>query len=357
MAGGAGTRLWPLSRKGRPKQLLRLFGGLSLLQHARRRLAAPTGPERRPLFEPDKIWVITSADYIELVGQELPDIPARNLIGEPMGRDTANAIGLAAHLVHQRDPQATMCVFTADHLIQPESAFANAVDIGLEAAESNPDHLVTFGVTPTSPHTGYGYVCLGEKLRPHVFRVENFTEKPTRAVAEEFLKSGKYLWNSGMFAWRTDCILHELADHLPDHHARLGRIAARWDASQGDPALREEFAALPRISIDFGVMEKAARVLTVEMRADWLDVGSWTSIGATATADGAGCAAVGARLLTLDARNIIAVSETGHLIAAIGVEDLVVVHSPDATLVCRRDQEQRIRELVDLRSAFGDQYE
>ena len=199
MAGGAGTRLWPLSRKMRPKQLMRLFEGASLLQLARRRLDG--------LFAPENIWVITSADYLDLVAAELLDLPRENLIGEPMGRDTANAIGLAAHLLALRDADATMGVFTADHIISPQDEFATAIRRGLEAAERFPESLITFGITPDSPHTGYGYVQRGAQVAPHVFRAGKFQEKPTREVAETYLKSGEYYWNSGMFTWRVSAIL------------------------------------------------------------------------------------------------------------------------------------------------------
>ncbi|MBN2446884.1 MAG: mannose-1-phosphate guanylyltransferase, partial [Phycisphaerae bacterium] len=216
MAGGSGTRLWPLSRRMRPKQLLRLFDGESLLQLARLRLDG--------LFEPDNIWVITSANYVDLVAEALPDIPRANLIGEPVGRDTANAIGLAAGLLEERDPDATMAVFTADHIIKPREPFANAITAGLRAAEKYPTSLVTFGITPAGPHTGYGYVRRGEVLAASVYRVQEFKEKPTLTVAREYIDSGEYYWNSGMFAWRVSAIQDALRKHLPDNAAALAEL-------------------------------------------------------------------------------------------------------------------------------------
>ncbi len=350
MAGGAGTRLWPLSRKRRPKQLLRLFEGASLLQIARRRLAG--------LFPPENVWVITSAAYLEQVAEELPDVPRANLIGEPAVRDTANAIGLAASLLGRRDPDATMAVFTADHIIEPVADFAAAIRAGLDAAERWPTSLVTFGITPRSPHTGYGYVRRGEALGPHTYRVAEFKEKPSRRVAEEYVQSGEYYWNSGMFAWRVAAIRAELERQLPENAALLTELAANWATWSGTPRAGDCFGRLHKISVDFGVMEKAADVLVVQMDCQWLDVGSWTAIAATRAADGAGNRQVAPRALFVDGQNNIVVAEDDHLIVVLGATDLIVVHSPDATLVCRRDEAERVKELVELcRACFGERYE
>ena len=355
MAGGSGTRLWPLSRRDHPKQLLRLFDGRSLLQHARARLDG--------LFEPEHIWVITSAAYIDLVAAELPDIPRENLIGEPMGRDTANAIGLAAHLLVLRDPDATMAVFTADHLITPQKAFAKTIDRGLDAAEAYPDALVTFGIRPTEPHTGYGYVQIGDAMPvsgavddPKVHHVRGFREKPDRATAEQYLASGEYLWNSGMFAWRAGAILTELGRRLPENDAALADVARRW-ASLSPDELSERFGDLDKISIDFGVMEHAAQVLTVPMSCRWLDLGSWSAVAATREADERGNVAVAENAMMIDGERNIVVTEGEHLLVTLGVSDIVLVHSDDVTLVCRREDEQRIKELVELcRECFDDEY-
>ncbi|MCH8804808.1 MAG: NTP transferase domain-containing protein [Planctomycetes bacterium] len=350
MAGGSGTRLWPLSRRMRPKQLLRLFDGASLIELARERLEG--------LFEPENIWVITSANYIDQVADALPDLPRANLIGEPMGRDTANAIGLAAHLLARRDPDGTMAVFTADHIISPRAAFAQAIRAGLDAAEQHADSLITFGITPDSPHTGYGYVRRGEALGPAVFRAAEFKEKPSREVAEAYLKSGEYLWNSGMFAWRVSAILAELERNLAQNAAKLASLAEAWERMAGSDECAERFGSLDRISIDYGVMEKARSVLLVEMKCKWLDLGSWTAIAATRESDEAGNALIAERALVENGRNNILVSESDHLIVALGVSDLVVVHSADATLVCHRDHVQAIRDLAAAREQrFGERYE
>ncbi len=350
MAGGSGTRLWPLSRRMRPKQLMRLFDGASLLKLARQRLEG--------LFDPQNIWIITSAAYLDLVAAELPDLPRENLIGEPMGRDTANAIGLAAHLLARRDPQGTMAVFTADHLISPQGPFAAAIRAGLAAAEKFPSSLVTFGITPSSPHTGYGYLHRGAEVAPQTYRVQEFKEKPTRPVAEQYLQSGEYLWNSGMFAWRLPAILAELQRNLPENDATLAALATDWDRLARTAEGAGRFESLRKISIDFGVMEKAASVLLVEMNCRWMDLGSWLAVGATRPADANGNVSIAPRALTAQSRNNILVSEDDHLLLALGVTDLVVIHSPDATLICHRDHAEAIRDLVKLRQKhFGDHYE
>lgn len=330
---------------------MRLFDGLSLLQVARERL--------RGVFAADQIWVITSAAYIDLVAAELPDVPRANLIGEPVGRDTANAIGLAAHLLAKRDPAATMAVFTADHLITPQDTFADTIRRGLAAAEQFPSALVTFGITPDRPETGYGYVHRGDEVAPGVRRVRAFKEKPSREIAAEYVASGDYAWNSGMFAWTLSAILSELQRRLPENDRLLAALAHDWERLPGTPELNSRFAELPKISIDFGVMEKAEQVLTVEMPCRWLDLGSWVAVGQTRTADDQGNVAVAPRALFVDSADSIVISEDPeHLVVTLGVRDLVVVHSADATLVCHREHVQQIKELAERRREhFGERYE
>ena len=350
MAGGSGTRLWPLSRRNKPKQFLRLFDNASLLQHSRRRLEG--------LFSPENIWVIAGAQYLDRVRNELPDLPRENLIGEPEGRDTANAIGLAAHMLALRDPDGTMAVFTADHIIRPLDAFQASIRAGLDAAEADPTALVTFGITPTSPHTGYGYVHRGDTIRPGVFRVREFREKPTREAAQQYVQSGSYLWNSGMFVWKTRTILSEIARCLPDNDRILADLAKSWVRVAGSEIAARAFSQLPRISVDFGIMEKSANVLVVEMGCTWQDLGSWTAVADTQARDAAGNVAVSPQTILLDSKDNIIVSEAGHLLVLMGVEDLVVVHSGDATLICRKEHEQRLKELVKLRQErFGERFE
>ncbi len=349
MAGGSGTRLWPLSRRSHPKQLLRIFEGKSLLRRSFERLAG--------LLPPEQIYVITGRDYIQPMAAELPELPRNNLMGEPCPRDTANAVGLAAHLLALRDPEATMGIFTADHIITPVEVFCATVRKGFEAAETNPDALVTFGIKPLTPHTGYGYVHRGRELESGVYEVAAFKEKPDLETARRYLASGEYYWNSGMFAWRLSAIIEQIRKHQPAIDAGLREVAAGFDDPAKAEAILARFSSLPKISIDFAVMEKADRVLTVEMPCEWLDVGSWTSLAEVFKPDESGNTHAAPNVVTLDARGNILVSESDHFIAAIGVSDLIVIHSDDATLICRKQDAQRIKDLVEhARKATGERY-
>ena len=350
MAGGAGTRLWPLSRQDRPKQLLRLIGGVSLLRKSYERL--------RVLLEPEEIFIITGTVHLEQVAAELPELPHENLIGEPCGRDTAAAIGMSAALLHRRDRRTVMGIFTADHLIEPVDRFARAVERGFEAAVEHPEALVTLGIKPTWAHTGLGYIHRGQSLSEQLYRVAQFKEKPDLATAEQYLGSGEHYWNSGMFLWRTETILGELEQHLPDSHDKLMRLAEAWDSSGGGDVAEQLYPTLEKISIDFAVMEKASQVLVVPMDCKWLDVGSWTALASALEADEHGNTKAVDKAALLEADGNVLVAEGDHLIAAIGVSDLIVVHSPDATLICRKQDAEKIKPLVEqLKQDYGQRYQ
>lgn len=341
MAGGAGKRLWPLSRQNRPKQLLPLIHGKSLLELAVERL--------RGLFANERIWIITNAEYAGQVCRALPDIPAENVVGEPEGRDTANAIALAAELIAARDESATMAVFTADHVIRPQERFAEAVETACAAAEANRDALLTFGIRPTWPHTGLGYIhCPGE-MSGGVRKVVAFKEKPEHSLARRYVDSGEYFWNSGMFVWTLGAIRSALNEFLPESMRRLEPLgrAAREGRDVAGP-LAEAYAALEKISIDYAVMEKAREVLMVELGCEWLDVGSWPALENVTDLDESDNAIVAANTVVMDSSRNVIVSEGDHVLAVLGMEDCIVVHSPDATLVCSRGESQRLKELVEL---------
>jgi mannose-1-phosphate guanylyltransferase len=339
IAGGSGTRLWPLSREDRPKQLLKLFGGKSLLRLAYERLAG--------VLPPGQIYVITAAQYLDAVAAELPEVPRANLFGEPCPRDTAPAVGLAAHLIALRDPQGTMGVFTADQVIEPADVFCRTVAAAFDAAERYPDALVTFGIKPTGSHTGYGYIHRGRQLDPGTYEIQAFKEKPDQVTAGMYVASGEYYWNAGMFVWRIPTILEQYARHQPEMNRDLETVAAEFDRPGRVNAILRRFSNIHRISVDFAIMEKARQVICVEMACRWLDVGSWPSLAEVLTSDAAGNTITAPRAITLDTRNNIVVSETDHLVALIGVEDLIVVHSENATLVCHKNDAQRIKDLVE----------
>ncbi len=287
--------------------------------------------------------------------QDIPALPSAQVLGEPVGRDTANAVGFAAAVLHRQDPASSMAVLTADHLIQPVAAFQSALETAFAAVDKHPELLVTFGIMPTFPATGYGYVQRGDALPdlPAVHKVLAFKEKPDVATAEKYLAAGSYAWNSGMFVWKTGTILEQLKQHLPASYQGVMAIAAAWGTNRQDETLRRIYPMLPKISIDFAVMEKAPHVATVAMPVQWLDIGSWTSFAETLPADSRGNRASGVATQHVDSSNILAVSEapaTGagadHLIATINCHDLIIIHTARATLVCPAKDTERIKQLV-----------
>jgi mannose-1-phosphate guanylyltransferase len=350
MAGGSGTRVWPLSRARRPKQLLPLLeGDQSLLSLAVERLEG--------LFDPDQIFVITNAEYADQVASSLPQLPVGNIVGEPEGRDTANAVALAAELLAARDENATMAVFTADHVIRPKEKFIEAIGAACEAAEQQPDALVTFGVRPTWPHPGLGYVHFGDKLREGVWNVLGFAEKPDHPTARRYVESGQYYWNSGMFVWTLPAIRGALREFLPQSIERLEPVveACRAGRDFGE-ILAQVYPELEKISIDYAVMEKAHKVLMVELNAEWLDVGSWPALENVRPLDESGNVVVAENVALLDSFRNVIVTEDDHLLAVLGMDDCIIVHSPDATLVCNKSDSQRLKELVALiRNNYGEE--
>jgi len=350
MAGGLGKRLWPLSRKMRPKQLLPLIGGKSLLELAVERL--------RGVFAAENIWVITNAQYANQVAQALPTIPSANIVGEPMGRDTANAIALGAEILAGRDEDATMAVFTADHVIRPADRFAACVAAASEVAEGHSGALVTFGIRPTWPHTGLGYIHCAEHPEEGAYRVMEFKEKPDHQTARRYVDSGRYFWNSGMFVWKLGAIRAALAEFLPDSKAKLAPVSqAVREGKSLQPLLSDVYPTLEKISIDFAVMEKAPEVMMVELTCEWLDIGSWPALENVSELDDAGNLLIAENAVMLDSFRNIVVSEGGHLVAVLGMDDCIVAHSGDATLVCSKSDAQRLKELVDLvEHKYGGKY-
>ena len=357
MAGGSGTRLWPLSRAQRPKQLLDVVadddgGAHSLLAEAFSRLETVLPPER--------IWVCTAARYGEQVRAALPRLHPDRLVLEPVARDTANAVGLAAALVADVDPDAELAVVSADHVIRPVERFAAALTTAYDALAARPRSLVTLGIRPTAPATGFGYVQRGGPTEvPGVAEAASFREKPDRATAEAYLASGEYLWNSGMFVWRAQTVLDALAEHLPETAAGLDRIVAAPAGPRRDAVLAEVFPALPKISVDYAVLEPAAaepgRVVVVDLDVEWLDVGSWPALAHTLDTDAAGNAVRGLTVLLDSSGNVVLSDDPGHLVALVGVRDSVVVHTADVTMVCPVADAERVKVLLaEVQGRLGD---
>ena len=346
MAGGSGTRLWPMSRARLPKQLIPFIHGKSLLEVAMDRL---TG-----LVPPERCFICAGETHRQAILSALPKFSPDRYLGEPTGRDTLNAVGFGAAAIGKNDPDATIAVFTADHLIEPADVFQKTVERGYALAEKHADTLVTFGIEPTHAATGYGYLELGEPIDGGpAQRVSQFKEKPDAATAERYVAAGprRYLWNSGMFVWRAATLLECIRRYEPANHEGLMKLRDAWGTPRASSVLQSVYPQLKKISIDYAVMEPASRdpkvrVAVVPMPVKWLDVGSWPAFGQTRDADAAGNAVAAERHIAIDSkRTLVASNDKGHLIATIGCEDLIVIHTPDATLVCRADQAERIKDL------------
>jgi mannose-1-phosphate guanylyltransferase len=338
MAGGGGTRLWPLSRRARPKQALTLVGERTMFEHAVDRIAS--------LFQPEEIFVVTGEEHLESLLLQAPELPRANFLLEPVGQGTAPAIGLGAVHLRRRDPQAVMVVLTADHFIRDVERFRRVLTAAAQVAEKG--HLVTLGITPSFPSTGFGYIQQGEQLYEvdgfAVFRALRFTEKPSPETAFQMVESGLYTWNSGMFIWRVDRIMEEFARQMPDLYDVLMQIDAVLGTPAYEPTLRRLWPELSPQSIDYGVMEGARDVVVIPVDIGWSDVGNWSSMREILPADADGNVVVGEHV-GLDTRNTI-VFGGRRLIATIGLEDMIIVDTDDALLICPVDREQDVREMV-----------
>jgi mannose-1-phosphate guanylyltransferase len=348
MAGGGGTRFWPRSRQKKPKQFLTLTGERTLIQQSLDRVEAQVAAERT--------WVITSDAHRAEVLRQLPDLRPDQVIGEPCGRDTAACIGLGAALIACQDPAGTMVVMPADHVIEPAQEFRRAVHAAEQLADEKSAALVTFGITPTYPATGYGYIERGAEITGRqgvtVYRVQAFREKPNAELAEKFVASGQYFWNSGIFIWKAGTILAALHEFQPKLHAAVERIAAAWPTAERDAVLRREYEALDRLSIDYAVMEKAREVLVIQAPFRWDDVGSWLALERMHPQD-AEHNTVLARHCGLKTRQCIIAGDADHLIATVGVENLLIVQDGDVTLVADRRDEGSVKQLVELLKKKG----
>jgi mannose-1-phosphate guanylyltransferase len=366
MAGGSGTRFWPESRQARPKQLLRLVGERTLLEATVDRLGT--------LVEPGRTMILTAAPLVDEVRRQVPQLPAGAVLGEPCGRDTAPCIGLAALLMLRADPDAVMAVMPADHVIEPPAAFQEAISLACALVAASQNRIVTFGIRPTYPAESFGYIERGAPLdvldyhsangeqpavivtveggdaaasHPVVFHVKQFREKPSADVARQYLAAGNFYWNSGIFVWRASTIVRELEARQPEMVKRLKAIAATAGTKDFDATFAREFPAIQAISIDYAVMEHARDVLVIEAPFRWDDVGSWQAMARLEGSDSEGNT-ISARHLGLKTTGTIVRGPLDHLIVTLGVSDLIVVHTPDATLVASKHDEEAIRQLVKM---------
>jgi mannose-1-phosphate guanylyltransferase len=352
MAGGGGTRLWPLSRQSRPKQMLSLFDERSLFQTAVNRLEG--------LFPPERILVVTVQEQAAALQDQAKHIPAENFLIEPMPRGTASVVGLAAIALQQRDPQAVMAILTSDHYMKNEARFRQVLQAAYQVAQDG--YLVTLGIEPTFPATGYGYIQQGEKIGTYqgmeAYGVLRFKEKPDPAAAARLLQSGDHVWNSGMFIWRVEQILAEFNRQMPELASSLQSIAAAWQSPRREAVVQQVWAQLKSETIDYGIMEGAQNVAVVPAAGiGWSDVGSWDSLFDLLGGDENRNIIIGAKHLGLDTREtLVYVEGAKRFIVTIGVEDLVVVDTGDVLLICSKDQAQRVRQVVHLLKDNGENY-
>jgi mannose-1-phosphate guanylyltransferase len=351
MAGGGGTRFWPRSRQKRPKQFLTFSGARTLLQGTVDRVAAQVPPECT--------WIITGEQYVAETRAQLPGLPAGNIIGEPEGRDTAPCVGLGAAIIGKVDPDATIAVMPADHAIEPVQEFRRALHAAEQFAHDYPDKLITFGIRPTFPSTGYGYIRrgapAGERQGVGAAHVVEFAEKPTADRAEQFLASGEYDWNSGIFVWKPRTILGELHTRKPDIHAVVVRIASAWGTPEWNDVFRASYRTAEKKSIDYAVMQdagKAGKVLVLNAPYTWDDVGSWLALERVNPQD-AGGNTVQALHCGIQTTNCVIVGDPNHLIGTYGVSNLLIIQDGNAILVTDRRYEDKVKEIVDKLKTTG----
>ena len=339
MAGGGGERLWPVSTPDRPKQFVDIFDGKPLIRHAFDRL--------RGLIPPERVLVVTASRLVPMTRRALPEVPSANIVGEPCRCDTAAAVAVSCGLVTRLGgPSAVGCILTADQLMKPERDFRATLKDAISAAAKF-DSIVTMGIVPDRPATGYGYIECGSRVsagtKTVFYSVKRFVEKPDEATARRYLKAGRFRWNAGMFIWRAEVMADAFASAAPDFSPLIASVAS---ARSVTAVLRRAYPTLRAISVDFAVMEKAKSILVAESRFKWDDVGSWQAISNHFPADSNGNVCLGKTAL-MDAHDSIVVSSSGnHVTAVLGLSDIVVVQTPGATLVCPRSRAQDVKKLV-----------
>lgn len=341
MAGGSGTRFWPQSRRNLPKQFLRMTGNETLIQQAASRC--------QPAIPRDRTWVVTGAAHAVETARQLPDVPANQILVEPCGRNTAPCIALAAIQILANDPDGIMLAMPADQVINPTEKFQQAIAEAVSVIENDPAALVLIGIEPKYPATGFGYIQRGEKIPSKVcptFKVSSFREKPNLETATQFVAAKEFYWNCGIFAWRAQTILDALKEFSPEITSRLERIRPGIGSVRWQQFLETEFPQMPSISIDYAVLEKAApRVRVIEAPFEWDDVGSWQALPRLFPSDESGNT-INGRCCAVETSGCIIRSSEEHLVATIGVKDLIIVHTPTATLVAEKGDEGALKTLI-----------
>ena len=339
LAGGTGTRLWPRSRRERPKQLLALFSNRTMLQETCDRIT--------PIIPLEHIFIITNEDYVEAVREQLPDLPSANVIGEPVGHGTAPAIGLGALYIQKMDPDAVMVSLHADHYIERADEFRAAILNAAQVAAEG--YLITLGIQPRSPETGYGYIHRGELIETlgeqPVYRVAQFMEKPDEATATQFVQSGEYYWNSGIFAWKLSTLWEEYEHFQPKLCTQLGKIGKSLDTPRAHSTLQRVWPSVPTETIDVGIMEKSQRVAVLPINVGWSDVGSWATLLELLPGNTETNVVVGDHV-GVDTSSSLLYSQD-RLIATVGLKDMIVVDTGDAILVCPKDRAQEVKHIVE----------
>lgn len=352
MAGGGGTRLWPLSRRSRPKQMLTLTGERTLFQLAVDRLSG--------LLSPEQIYIVTVEEQAKELSRQKPEIPWENFLIEPLPRGTASVVALAAQAIQLRDAQGVMVVLTADQFIQNVNHFHRLITSGMQVAQEG--YLVTLGIEPVFPATGYGYIQRGNQLGEFdglpFYQVLKFKEKPNQDLAQEFIKRGDHDWNSGMFFWRVDRILEEISNLMPELYAKIRDIQNAWPGSSRQTVLYARWPEIQPETIDYGIMEKASRVACIPARnLGWNDVGSWDSLFDVMASDEHGNITLAEDVFLQDTSGSLVISESKakKFITTIGIENIVIVDTPDALLVCKKSETQKVKQIVEFLKKNGKQ--
>ena len=341
MAGGSGTRFWPKSTRNKPKQFLSLFGDQTMLQNTVGRI--------EPIIPAERVWIITNDRYVKLVQEQLPNVPEQNIIGEPVAKNTAPCVAAAAGLIEQQDDDATMVVLPANHLIADPEAFQSVVQAGAEKARQS-EALVTIGIKPTRPETGYGYIEFdkesGEAIDEHeAKKVKQFREKPDITTARQFIYASRFLWNSGMFIWTTKTIVEQFQKHQPGIAQALDELQTNLGDSNNE-AVNKFYHACPSISVDYGIMEKAENVYVIPGDFGWNDVGSWKALYELSEKDQNDNVRKSEHAVTEKASGNIIHSKSDKIVALVGVENLAVVETDNAILVCNLDNAQGVKQIV-----------